>query len=459
MLGAHLFESTETHTLFADVPSEIEASSKTAEFQLEAIAPSDAAYPSALNVPGKLGREARSGQMSFRIIDLEADSVEDDLAPGDHVPDIRSIPSHDKNIAKVVQNQKIRNKKAGPRIMICGKRASQTSRAAGLTINHVLTTKEDAEDAQHVLFLDLDPSVPLFSCPGTISLARLCKPVFGPVYAYPLQVGCSSEGVLLASYYMGTSQDWDSSKLSMEIIEKLVQAGKDFGSDALIVRIGQWLGQASARIFQRLQELLSPNLVLSIERSKSSPYHEMAVVLSEHNQLLHLPGFLSIPTSSLSEHRYALQSHFWLHQYVDGQPLWFQHTSKARPGNDTISFGEIGACITFVIVRGGVLRAQDLSDALSGALVSVVATARLQHPTSNGGNGIIANELALGAELIHVGLAFVEHVDEVSKTITISGPLTVKRLTELKTNQLEIGLVLEKPGIDGRFGRHLLHNE
>jgi len=111
--------------------------------------------------------------------------------------------------------------------------------------------------------------------------------------------------------------------------------------------------------------------------------------------------------------------------------------------------------LSFVSVRGGVLRDEDILEALQGALVTLVGgksatrplpRATLVHPLKDDGSD----------DLRHLGLAYVEQIDEMSSMIRLHTPVTASQIRECLGNGLEIGLVLEKPGPYGWGGRQLL---
>ncbi|KAK5957806.1 Polynucleotide 5'-hydroxyl-kinase nol9 [Knufia fluminis] len=457
--GATLTESAQTYTVFAsvsDAPVAIQAESRAAEFQLESVSISDNGTPSPLHVPGKFGLGSKADATSFRVL-----GHGDEPGPAER-PGVDSANAFDTDIATHKLGLAISNLATPkPHVLICGRRHSSTSAASIALVNRCLSeaTTTSSVGQAGVAFLDLDYASPTFGCPGTVSVTYIKDFVLGPSYTHPLSPNSISRNRLVASHFIGSGEHSNVDMPEKSIIEQLMRSDKSLLKSPWVTRTGAWVATASSEDLSHLHKMTSPDLVLNIDSSKSSPYYDAAIALTQLNsaRFAHIPYTRSGTESSVAEHRYALQSHFRLHGYVDGVPLWY---TSSIPSIGTrqlvlpIDDRENG--LSFVSVRGGVLRLEDITEALQEALVTLVTVKSAQDSPRPSAAPFGLRHIDYSKVVQHLGLACVEHIDEFSKTIYLSTPVSASQIQASLKDGLDVGLVLEKPGPSGRFSRHLL---
>lgn len=426
-----------------------------------------------MNVPGKLSEQARNGAMSFHVLGQD----DDDTSRQDNISDI------DVQIRRMLPYLPNTTNVKDPRVLICGKRSTDTYRASVSLVNHLLT--DSAHDsvppsAKKVAFLDLDSAAPAFSAPGTISVAILQTPILGAPYTQPLQQHPSRPNMVVALQYIGAVETSEVPKIDPNCISTLLSTAKEAIKDQiLVIRTGSWLTNMTQTERSRIHKLLRINVAVCIDLNKASPYYDVAQTITVDNSpntFFHIP-VLPCPTSSLSEHKLMLQSHFRFLQYVDEMPLWYHEaipdTQKRRL---VLSMNESKNEISFLQVRGGMLRPQDTLAAIHQNLVVVVAvpiTNDPEHLLANRNGSLIQRaqkendsilpllkirEVDDSQPLHYLGLAYVEGVDQPAKSISLNTSVTKDDIQRHTSAGHEVGLVLEKAGTDGRFGRHLLFN-
>lgn len=452
--GATLTESISTHTLFApvsDVPLPIQAQTKFAEFQLESVAREDSTAPSLLNIPGKFGLAAGSA-LSFRVLGHDDESSD--------TPSIRSLSLPSMNGTSripTVANNAVAI--PAPRILICGNRSGNTAAYSVSLINKSLsgTTMQDGTLRDGVAFLDLDYSSPSFGCPGTISIAHMRRFVLGPSYTHPLALNSTSANSLVASHFIGSDEHSNNKAPDKAAIDHLVKVDKSLGGLPWVIRTGAWLANASAQELVQLYQVLAPLSVVCIDNSKSSPFFDaaMAMTKAEPIKFAHVPYQRSTTSSSLSEHRNMLQSHFRLYGYVEDVPLWYQGSMPDGTKQLSLSTNDGEQGLSFISISGGVLRHEDVLEALEGALVTLIG-AKFGTKVTSDAERIHLRNIDDSEESHHLGLAYIDACDELAGTIRLKTPVTVNQIQECLDAGFEIGVVLSKPGPTGRFGRQLL---
>ncbi|KAK5094145.1 Polynucleotide 5'-hydroxyl-kinase grc3 [Exophiala xenobiotica] len=433
--GATLTESISTYTLFApvsDAPTPIVAQSKIAEFQLESVAHADSAVPSPSNVPGKFGRAVGSS-LSFRVLDHD-DEYEYSGTQGIRYS---SFPSTNGTSHTPTVPIKVAATPAS-RILICGNRSGDTSAYCVSLINKSLSDsfKQQGTLRNGVAFLDLDYSSPAFVCPALDS---------------------TSSNRLVASHYIGSDEQSNVKAPNQAIIEYLMKVDRSSGDLPWVIRTGAWLATASTHELVQLYKTLAPHLVVCIDSSKSSPHYDAATTLTqtEPTKFAHIPCLRSTSSSSLSQHRNALQSHFRLCGYVEDVPLWYEGWMPI--GARQLLLLTIGREreLSFVSISGGVLRYEDILEALEGALVTLIA-ARFGTKAPSDAARMDLRNIDDPEESRHLGLAHVEGIDELAGSLRLNTPVVVRQIQECLDAGFEIGVVLRKPGPSGRFGRQLL---
>ncbi|KAK5075104.1 Polynucleotide 5'-hydroxyl-kinase grc3 [Lithohypha guttulata] len=458
--GAHIHASEAVHTLFAAVSDklvDIEPTTKIAEFQLEAISQSDLAFPSPLNIPGKVGREARAGPTSFRIVDADtAGPPRTQQHEAMRALLLAALGEGDTRTRRGTAEGQFTSREPH-RIIVCGKRSSDTTLASIICINSLLSEIAQADHSKGVTFLDLDAAAPAFSSPGTISLCTFHNFVLGPSYAFPTQVHKDAVKDLIAAYFVGAVHQEINFDTILRMVNELLNQNRRNRDQPLVVRLGEWLTSVGKYKLTQLKKVLQSNLVLCTDRPKSSRYHDVVSAVSspELDNVVYMDQATYTTSSSLLEHRNLLQSHVQLCQYVNGTPLWDPHaTMLASFKHISLSTSNGPNSISFVIVRGGMLRPQDLFEALSGALVTLVAVTRREGRGSASSNLIIC-DFSDDLELVHIGVAIVDRTDEMKQEILVAGSVTGAQIEAASDKGLEIGLVLEKSGVDGRYSREL----
>lgn len=436
----------------SDAPTPIVAQSKIAEFQLESVAHADSAVPSPSNVPGKFGRAVGSS-LSFRVLNHD-DEYEYSGTQGIRYSSFPSTngTSHTPNVPI--------NVAATPasRILICGNRSGDTSAYCVSLINKSLSGSFEQQGTLRdgVAFLDLDYSSPAFVCPGTISVVHMRRFVLGPSYTHPLALDSTSSNRLVASHYIGSDEQSNVKAPDQAIIEHLMKVDRPSGDLPWVIRTGAWLAAASTHELVQLYKTLAPHLVVCIDSSKSSPHYDAATTLTqtEPTKFAHIPCLRST-SSSLSEHRNALQSHFRLRGYVEDVPLWYKGWMPI--GARQLLLLTIGRerGLSFVSISGGVLRYEDILEALEGALVTLIG-ARFGTKAPSDAARMDLRNIDDSEESRHLGLAHVEGIDELAGTLRFNTPVVVRQIQECLDAGFEIGVVLRKPGPSGRFGRQLL---
>lgn len=471
--GAILTGSDRAYTVFCSasgICTEVVALTKLAEFQVESIPASEDPFPSVTNVPGKLGELAKRGVASFNVLEKTQNGDQSPLEMASDISgQIREIPSHIMSA--------LNKTPATSRILVCGKRAVDTYAASTALVNCLLTPTTDKRDPRPTetsVLLDLDYSSPAFSAPGTISVATLQKPMFGPSYAQPLSVDSAAPNRLVAAQYIKAVEDLEKPKLDLDSVQTLLQTAKDVVKNAwLVIRTGSWFAHMTSSERSLLQKLLQLDLALCIDTNRSSPHFEAAQSLLKDapDAFMHLP-VTPYATSSLQEHKLLLQSHFRFFATLSEMPLWYHDslpdTQKRRL---VLSTNDSENTLSFIQVRGGILRPQDVPSAIYQNLVVVVAAQSARESGQNedpqqsisgrseAGQSLLEIRTVEGDRILHyIGLAFVEEVDVEAKKLTLNTPVSIDRIRNHTSQGHEVGLVLEKPGTDGRFGRHLLLN-
>jgi len=262
---------------------------------------------------------------------------------------------------------------------------------------------------------------------------------------------------LVAAYFVGAVRQEINFDTILRIVDKLLNQNGRNRDQPLVVRLGEWLASVGTHKLTQLKKVLQSTLVLCTDRPKSSRYHDIvaAISSSEPTNVVYMDEATYTTTSTLLDHRNLLQSHIHLRQYVNGTPLWDLHaTTLASSKRMSLSIGNGPNSISFVIVRGGMLRPQDLFEALSGTLVTLVATARRGRRGSASSNLIVC-DFSDDLELVHIGVAIVDRGDEMKQEILVAGSVTEAQIEAASDKGLEIGLVLEKCGVDGRYSRDL----
>lgn len=473
MNGALLTESADVYTSFFSGPgsfTDIIARSKIAEFHLGSIQPTDSAFPSTINVPGKLGEVARGGAMSFRVLRQD----EDDSSIRDTSSEI------DVQIRKMLPHLLNGMQTKDPRVLICGKRSIDTCRASISLVNHLLTDSNQELvplPTRRVAFLDLDFTSPACSAPGTVSVAILQRPVLGTSYTQPLRQSSNGSNRIVSVQYVGAVDTSEVPKIDPNCISTLLSAAKEAIKDqTLVIRTGSWLANMTQTERSHVHKLLRVDLAICIDPSKASPHYEAAQTISEGkpDTVFHLP-MSPCPISSLSEHKSMLQSHFQLCRFVDDVPLWYHESiPDTRKRKLVLSTNESNNEIKFLQVRGGMLRPQDIPAAIYQNLVVIVAmstTNGSEAPLDSRYDDLMRNvpdennstlslvkirAVADHQPLHYVGLALVEEVDAATRSITLNTPVGMEDIQRCTSAGHEVGLILEKAGTDGRFGRHLL---
>lgn len=449
-------ESISAYTLFApasDAPTPILVQSKIAEFQLESVARADSAVPSPSNVPGKFGRAVGSS-LSFRVLDHN-DEYEYSGTQSVHYSSFPSTnrtshtPTVPINAAAIPAS----------RFLICGNRSGDTSAYCVSLINKSLSNsfKEQGTLRDGVAFLDLDYSSPAFACPGTISVAHMRRFVLGPSYTHPLALDSTSSNRLVASHYIGSDEQSNVKAPNQATIEHLMKVDRSLGDLPWVIRTGAWLATTSAHDLVQLYKTLTPHLVVCIDSSKFSPHYDAAMTLTqtEPTKFAHNPCLRSTSSSSLSEHRNALQSHFRLCGYVEDVPLWYEGWMPI--GARQLLLFTIGRKrgLSFVSISGGVLRYEDILEALEGALVTLIG-ARFGTKAPSDATRMDLRNIDDSEESRHLGLAYVEGIDELAGTLRLNTPVVVRQIQECLDAGFEIGVVFRRSGPSGRFGRQLL---
>lgn len=505
--SAILHESPKAYTIFGSTSgssTETVAQTRIAEFQLDTVSSCQALLPSVANVPGKLGELARRGSSSFHVLD-KAESAEGFSEGITNIDGpIRAISSHIKSASHKIQSAQT--------TIICGKRSIDTHRLSINLANHLLTDKSQPQQSQStehpkIAFLDLDYHSPAFSAPGTASLVILQKPLFGPSYTQPLQYEATLLNHAVFTQYIKGVDDSEKSRLNISCTQSLIETAKTLASDScLLVRTGSWFAHMSASERSLLSKLLQPTLLVCIDMKKSSTDLETAQSLSKYtpdSTVLHIPIPPNPSLSPLQEHKLLLQSHFRIHNIIGDTPLWYHESLPDLPlsrrliisTNPTQADG-----LKFIQVHGGILRPQDIPRAIYQNLVVIMAVEKINDnknadlpsvstTTSKSQNhqwhDNITDITAFGSEpgfgcassgqnqhskqslleirnipdyqpLHFIGLAFVEDIDLQGQTITMNTPVARDRLQHHVSLGRDVGLVLEKPGVDGRFGRELL---
>lgn len=459
--GATLTESTQAYILFAsvsDVPVAVEAQSTTAEFQLENIVETDPAIPSPLMVPGKFGRAAQGDAMSFQVLDHEEGPGHAET-PGLEPP--RSL--HWNSASSKVDAAMHDLVSSAPRILVCGKRSSSTSASSIALINRLLseTTIKHSTAQDGVTFLDLDFSSPAFGCPGTISVTRMQTFVLGPSYTHPLAPKSTSRNQVVALHPIGSDETLNAYGPSKAVIEHLMRADKSLLALPWVIRTGAWIATASIQDLTQLHNTVSPDLVLYVDSSKSSSCYDAAVALAqiESTKLAHAPSSRSAAVSYLADHRNALQSHFRLYGYVDDVPLWHLASLPAPSTRRLVlSINDRKKGLSFVALRGGLLRWEDILEVLQEALVTLVVAQATGTKSSRDLAPILLRDVG-HLDMHPLGLGYIHQVDELSGVIYLNTPIGGSQIQECLDNGLDLGLILEKPGTSGRFGRQLLFEQ
>jgi len=484
--GALLHESPQVYTIFASIAEslpEILAQTKIAEFQLECIPSANSSFPSTLNVPGKLGRAARSSQMTFRVVEADREDIEGSLDSRTSTMDeqIHSIFLKATNSFQISRqpmgDENTQDKEVvRPRILVLGNRSGSTSKACIGIINRLLTEKHQGQTNDQVALLDLDHISPMFACPGTASLALIKAPILGPSYTSPLHINSSATNRLICSYYVGNVES-TTKPYHTTFVESLLK--KNIENMPLVIRVGARFGALSAQQIVSFTTTIKPSLNICIASSRSSELYEIGKTIAEQSSgvfsRLVLRTTRSMPTMDV--HRMSLQSHF-RHVDVLGRGLqWLPKTGPTITSRSlSLPVGPNAHGLRFLVVHGGVLRYEDIGETLQNALVTIVASYSREHTellrdsqtlnvdpvsqTIHGGPPSFAIELRqLGEDAVflqHVGLAYVDSLNESTGSITLITTVSQDEVQRYLETDYELGLVLEKPSADGRFAPRLL---
>lgn len=460
LFGAHISESPKTYTIFAPFRGtsvQILSTSKSAEFQLESLSLLNPALPSPISVPDVSDRWENNKHQSFQFVDKTKTFEIQHPTSTEH--DDYDLGSEAQKIIAKQLKEASGDSYGQRRILICGKQSSKTVAASIACINYVLSTSELEKISAGVGFLDLNPISPAFACPGTISAATFRDLILGPSHAQPLQINKSWNNALISSFYVDSDQQSNNTVPDLNLVEKLLQLIQRSKHTILVIRVGRWFSTVPEQILVRLKNTINPNMVLSVDQSRTSESSDAALLMSRlmSVEIVRQPSFRSTPASALVAHKLSLLSHYRLHGYVGASPLWYSFgrtVSDLR--NLELSFMSASSGVNFIITCGGSLRPQDIPEVLRKAMVMIVARAENGNPAQRAPTVANMNEPGHSYELHHVGIAQAQSIDEVKETIVLNTPVTLARLTEVSAAGLQIGLVLQRPSMDGWFDHSLL---
>lgn len=461
LFGACISESPTAYTAFAPFdsnPVHILSLSESAEFQLDSLSLTSPALPSSINVPDLL-HFRKKDQRSFQLVDetgifepqqTRATEQGDDYELGAEAR--KAIATELKETSNTAHEQ--------TRILISGDQPSKTVAASIACINYILSNPDYGKTSMGVGFLDLDPVCPAFACPGTVSGATFRRFILGPSHTQPLQTNQSSDNKIISSFYADFEQQNSNNAIDMNLVEKLLRSVQNSKHSVLIVRVGRWFRTVSEQTLMNLRNTINPRIVLSVDRSRISEFHDAALGLSKLMSVdfVRQPSFRSIPPSALTAHKLLLMSHYLFYGYVGGRPLWYDLASiNLDSRKEELPFMSADNGVNFIIVRGGSLRPQDIPEALCKAMVMIVARAGNGQHVQYASAPLDVNESDLSCELRHVGVAQVQTIDETKETIVLNTPVTLAQLTEVFRAGLQVGLVVQKPSNHGWFDPSLLH--
>lgn len=449
--GATLHESARVYTIFAPYIGNavsLISISRITEFQLESIDLVNPAAPSVLNLPGRF--KGKQNDLSFHIIDFKE-------PPASLNKSLRAVSTPANHSANRFNSMLRKSTSSNnPSVIVCGKRSSNTAYAALGLINAMLS-EPTAYGAQNgVAFLDLDQSSPTRTVPGTISLIHQRNIVLGPGSAYPLQPRMEAQSTLVSCMYTDPA-DTECGVEIVKILESMLSSHPEMRKIPLVVRTGKWFATASMTTLAKFTKLLCLSLVLSVDRTKSSPFYEAGVTIIKKDAVFeYAPELATHTIPSLAEHRHNLRSHFLFHEYVNETPTWYPHlTSLPNSRRLELTVGSSQSQLKFLLISRGMIRNKDLADTLIDTLVTIVAR------DSNSSDEEYAFQIHLyqrNLTLRHIGLAFIEDFNESTGTVRLVTSVTNDLIERYRTDGLDVGLVLEKPGAEGQFSRHMLRD-
>lgn len=268
------------------------------------------------------------------------------------------------------------------RLILCGRRLSGLSTLFRCLANRILEIGgpgRSNEQSQKLIVLDLDTSMPEFSPPGTISLAYLQRPIFGPAFTHLLPIHGSSSRIL-KMHFLGDVEATDVCNLQIECILDLLNVEKQFRNeleDAItIILAPKWLNDIDAAVAGKLWAQMAPTGIVCIDNNTASahlrPWRSLAE--SAGCQIQHLPVQTFDRISLVREHDLQMQSYFHsIPSQIDCQ-FWDGRPILAETGAEiTLTYqgrhAEVGAIALF----GGNVVLEDTYDALEGSLVAIVA--------------------------------------------------------------------------------------
>lgn len=458
--GAYIDESPTLHMVFA--PSgrqvaQIEAISEFAEFQIESLAPKSSQFPSPMNIPSQSNYGNQKDESSFQIAGQNPMTVIQSETTSQNTQNY-NLSSKVRDHVESYLETEVANQTA-PRILLCGSRPTKTAVTSTTLINGVLSELKQEDRSMGVGLLDLEPISPAFGCPGTVSLAHFRNFVLGPSHAFPLHLNETSPNSLIASFYVGLDPHDIPGHVDITMVEKLLDIAHKLRIRMLVIRIGKWLSSLPEKSLLRLSKVILPDLVLSIDQSKTSSCHFSALSISQHvsASFEHQPHPASNSTPWLVQQKLSLQSHFLSYAYVGGSYLWYgKEGSNDSSRRVRMPFRSVHGGISFIVVDGGIMRPHEVLEALHKALVMIVVREGLDNNVTYPSSAITIYESGAKKELQHMGVALIEEIDETSETIVLSTSLSAAYLAKFSLESLSIGLVLPKPSVDTWLHRGLL---
>lgn len=315
-----------------------------------------------------------------------------------------------------------------------------------------MTTSHQSWSGKGVAFLDLNFLAPTFTGPGTISLSVLFEPALGPSYTFPIQAKQQKSCRLICSFYIGTVHALFSRESIIQSLNKALESlEKEIGEIPLIVRTADWLLDLPDQQLAVFYKSLSPTFTVFEDSSKSNLAHREAIesMPDECGDVLFMTGQRQTTSSALTDHQLLLQSHLRFFENRLGLPLW-KHPFTLNRSSLQLPIGSGFGRIAFLTVRGGVLRPEDVAEALQAAVVTLIAV-RGHEIERIAGKTLVIRDLPSDEEMHHVGVFITCQFDEAAGMLLFAGSITTEQLEFYWSSGFEIGLVLEKLETEGRY--------